>query len=132
MSTRIKDFIVIILAVIIIAALAIFLPKQAPAHDVTPAMTETERAVARFYSTWYRPPLRQYSCCNMNDCHVVEVKQEDGRWFFFDPAKQSWRYIPEDRLEHNAGADARASPDGRNHVCYNLISVLCAVLGSGQ
>lgn len=131
MSTRIKDFLIIILAVIIIAALAVFLPKQAPAHDFNAAATPEEARVYKFYDSWYRPPNRQFSCCHRSDCHVVDVKREDGRWFFFDPSMQLWRFIPEDRLEHNA-PDARESPDGRNHVCYNTMYVLCAVLGSGQ
>jgi hypothetical protein len=103
-------------------------------HDASHAKTATEAAVFDFYATWMRPPGRSYSCCNMNDCHVVEIKREGGRYSFLDRLSFGaplWREIPEDRLEHNA-ADPRESPDGSSHVCFNSMYVLCAVLGSGQ
>ena len=104
----------------------------ATSHDASMAKTPTEAAVFNFYATWYRPPERTYSCCNMNDCHVVEIKREGTRWFFMDNIYfHGWREIPPDRLEHNAN-DPRESPDGSSHVCFNSMYVLCAVLGSGQ
>ena len=112
---------------------SVFLPTgMATSHDASMAKTPTEAAVFDFYATWYRPPERTYSCCNMNDCHVVEIKREGGRWFFMDRIFfHGWREIPPDRLEHNA-SDPRESPDGSSHVCFNSMYILCAVLGSGQ
>ncbi len=106
----------------------------ATSHDPTTAKTATEARVFDFYQTWNRLPERRLSCCNMMDCHVVEIKQRDGRWFFLDRITHFapvWREIPPERLEQNA-ADPRESPDGSSHVCFNQSYVLCAVLGSGQ
>ncbi len=102
------------------------------AHDVGKARTATEEAVFSFYATWYRPPERAFSCCDMKDCRVVEIKLEKARWFFMDNVYQhAWRDIPDDRIESNT-RDPRESPDGNSHVCFNAMYVLCAVLGSGQ
>ncbi len=71
------------------------------------------------------------SCCGPNDCQIVQVKHtEDDRWYFRDPQQHTWREIPDDRIENNQ-PDARESPDGQSHVCFNPAYVLCAVLGSG-
>ncbi len=115
------------------ALLLVLLLVPANAHDVSTAKSPEEARVFDFYATWYRPPERTYSCCNTNDCHVVEIKRESGRWLFLDLisyGKPTWREIPPDRLEHNA-SDPRESPDGNSHVCFNSMYVLCAVLGSG-
>ncbi len=71
------------------------------------------------------------SCCNMQDCHAVQVQHTGGQWSFLDTTQHAWRLIPPGRLEQNA-SDPRESPDGASHVCYNQAFVLCAVLGSGQ
>ncbi len=112
-----------------IKLLLLLLLTSAYAHDM-PTNAEEARTYA-FYKSWKRPPDRMMSCCGGEDCHAVDVKQENGHWAFFDKLQGLWRRIPDDRLEHNF-ADARESVDGRNHVCYNTMYVLCAVLGSGQ
>ena len=113
----------------------LLVPGAATSHDAATARNPTEKAVFEFYATWMRPPGRFYSCCNMQDCHVVQIKQEKGRWLFLDTFSYSdgghWRVIPPDILEQNA-SDPRESPDGNSHVCFNASVVLCAVLGSGQ
>ncbi len=104
----------------------------ATSHDIHAAKSPEEARVFHFYATWMRPPERSMSCCNMQDCHTVEVKRESGRWFFMDKYYfRDWREIPSDRLEQNY-SDPRESPDGSSHVCFNSGYVLCAVLGSGQ
>ena len=110
------------------------LTGPASSHDPGTARDATEARVFDFYQTWFRPPERTYSCCNMQDCHVVDVRREGDRWYFLDKISYgapTWRAIPPDRLEHNA-SDSRESPDGQSHVCFNSMYVLCAVLGSGQ
>jgi hypothetical protein len=120
------------LALILIGLLGLLLASPAHGHDMAKAHTRTEERVFEFYSTWMRPPERNFSCCDQRDCTVVEIKREGTHWFFMDKIYQhGWRYIPEDRLEHN-WTDARESPDGSSHVCFNATYVLCAVLGSGQ
>ncbi len=116
-----------------LALLLLLLSAPALAHDHTTARTPTEEAVFYFYATWMRPPERSMSCCSMQDCHVVEVKKTNGKWYFLDKftTAYGWREIPEGRLEHNT-ADPRESPDGSSHACFNAMYVLCAVLGSGQ
>ncbi len=117
--------------VVLFVALLIGSPAAYP-HDPSTAKTPTEAVVFDFYHTWMRPPGRTMSCCGPNDCRVVRVKHtEDDRWYFRDPQQQLWREIPDDRIEGNR-PDARESPDGQSHVCYNSAFVLCAVLGSGQ
>ncbi len=104
----------------------------ATSHDPGTAQNATEAAVFRFYASWFRPPERKMSCCSLNDCHTVQVKREGERYYFLDNIyAHGWRFIPAERLEQNA-ADPRESPDGSNHVCFNQMYVLCAVLGSGQ
>jgi hypothetical protein len=101
-------------------------------HDSSTARSATEARVFDFYQTWMRPPERMFSCCNMQDCGVVEIRREGEQYYFLDKIyTHSWRLIPSDRLEHNA-SDPRESPDGSSHVCFNAMYVLCAVLGSGQ
>ena len=107
-------------------------PRAAISHELNWATNATEEAVFHFYATWYRPPERTFSCCNYQDCHVVQIKREGERYYFFDTVYfQGWREIPQNRLEHNA-QDPRESPDGNSHVCFNSMYILCAVLGSGQ
>ncbi len=101
------------------------------AHDASMATNAEEARVYSFYRTWMRPPDRKMSCCGNEDCHPVDVRQENGHWAFFDKLQGLWRRIPDDRLESNV-AGPRESPDGRNHACYNTMYVLCVVLGSGQ
>ncbi len=104
----------------------------ATSHDSLTAKSDTEAAVFSFYTSWMRPPERTMSCCSMIDCHVVKIKREGDRYYFFDNIyAHGWRFIPHDRLEQNT-RDARESPDGQSHVCFNQMYVLCAVLGSGQ
>ncbi len=63
---------------------------------------------------------------------MVPIKQEGGFWYYRDDIfTHTWRQIPPGRLEHNWN-DARESPDGQSHVCFNQMYTLCAVLGSGQ
>ncbi len=111
----------------------LLLPMAGLAHDISKARTPTEEAVFGFYATWMRPPERSMSCCSLHDCHVVEIKKMNGKWYFLDKftAAFGWREIPEDRIEHNTPAP-RESPDGSSHACFNAMYVLCAVLGSGQ
>ncbi len=118
----------------ILSVIALILPSAGPAssHDPGKARNATEAAVFNFYQTWYRIPERTYSCCDMKDCHIVEIRREGERYYFLDNVyEHAWRPIPPDRLEHNA-KDPRESPDGSSHVCFNSMFVLCAVLGSGQ
>ncbi len=104
----------------------------ATSHDIHAARTPTEEAVFHFYATWMRPPDRTMSCCSMQDCHVVQIKKEDGLWYFKDDLfAHAWRQIPAGRLEQNTG-DPRESPDGQSHACFNSMYILCVVLGSGQ
>ncbi len=115
-----------------IAVWLVMLAALAHGHDSHTAKSPSEARVFDFYTSWYRPPERVYSCCSKEDCRVVEIKQDKGRWFFLDKVYQlGWREIPPDRLEHTA-SDPRESPDGNSHVCFNAMYVLCAVLGSGQ
>ncbi len=107
---------------------------MAHAHDIATAKSPEEARVFQFYATWMRPPERSMSCCNMQDCHTVQVKRTGGEWYFLDAIDQqppAWRQIPPGRLEQNV-SDPRESPDGESHVCFNRMYVLCAVLGSGQ
>ncbi len=119
---------------IVLIALLLLSAGVATSHDPGTAKSPEEARVFYFYQTWYRIPERTMSCCNVNDCHVAEIKQRDGHWFFLDRITRLapvWREIPPDRLEQNA-SDPRESPDGSSHVCFNAMYVLCAVLGSGQ
>ncbi len=104
----------------------------ATSHDPVTAKTPEELRVFHFYATWYRPPERTFSCCNMQDCHVVQIRRQGQTFYFLDNIYQfGWREIPPGRLEQNT-SDPRESPDGNSHVCFNGMYVLCAVLGSGQ
>ena len=122
----------------LLPVLALTLPALSPgvaiSHDHNTAKSPEEARVFDFYATWYRPSERTYSCCSMQDCHVVEIKREGSKYYFLDRisyAWPTWREIPPDRLEHNA-RDPRESPDGQSHACFNSMYVLCVVLGSGQ
>ncbi len=115
-----------------IVILALLSVGTATSHDSGTAQSLEEARVFHFYSTWYRIPDRTFSCCNMNDCHTVEIRREGEQYFFLDNVyTHSWRLIPPARLEHNA-KDPRESPDGSSHVCFIASNVYCAVLGSGQ
>ena len=119
----------------LLLALALLCATPAFAHDPGTAKSPEEARVFTYYTSWMRPPERSMSCCSQHDCHDVEVKRQNGKWFFLDKISSGsgpyWREIPEDRLEQN-DKDPRESPDGRSHVCFNSSFVLCAVLGSGQ
>ncbi len=117
---------------LLVVLISLLWPGAAVSHDPGTARNATEAAVFEFYTTWMRPPERTFSCCSMQDCHVVEIRREGGRYYFLDNIyTHGWRQIPEDRLEHN-WSDARESPDGQSHACFNPMYVLCVVLGSGQ
>ena len=122
---------VLYLIAMLVVAIVITSLWPAHAHDASMASSPEEARVFAFYKSWQRMPDRRMSCCSDQDCHAVDIKRENGKYFFFDKTQLLWREIPEDRIESNA-SDPRESPDGRNHVCYNTMYVLCAVLGSGQ
>ncbi len=116
----------------VVVSSALLSPGVATSHDPGTAQSPEEARVFYFYQTWYRIPDRTFSCCNMNDCHVVQIRQEGGQYYFLDNIYvHGWRLIPPARLEHNA-TDPRESPDGNSHVCFIASNVYCAVLGSGQ
>jgi hypothetical protein len=85
--------------------------------------------VDRFYSTWMRPDQPNASCCNKNDCHPVEVKQQGGTWFMRQSPGDKFTPVPNQKIEQN-----RDSPDGQNHGCMTkgpYPVVYCLVLGAG-
>ncbi len=87
-------------------------------------------AVGQFYSRLMQPPARIISCCNNQDCDVVEyVRHWNGQLQFQRKIDGQWLTIPPERLESNHD-DARDSPDGRSHMCSHGENVYCAVLGS--
>jgi|SRR6185295_15036275 len=87
--------------------------------------------VGQFYMRWMQPGTRTVSCCNNQDCEVVEqVRRFNGQIQMLRKSDGQWLTIPPDRLESNHD-DARDSPDGRSHMCSRFDNVFCAVLGSG-
>lgn len=105
-----------------IACLAVPVMAQEHSHD---------GIVGNFYQNWMMPPSRTVSCCNRQDCEVVEhVRRFNGELQFQRKRDGQWLTIPPEKLESNYD-DARDSPDGFSHMCSNFDNVYCAVLGSG-
>lgn len=75
-------------------------PQHAALHD-------------EFYSTWFRPDDRRFSCCNKKDCEPVEARVISGQWHVLRPADGKWLPVERTQLETE-----RDSPDGRNHACF--------------
>ncbi len=67
----------------------------------------------QFYSNWFRPDDRRFSCCNKKDCEPVEARIIGGHWHVLRPADQRWLRVPPSQVETE-----RDSPDGRNHACF--------------
>ena len=68
----------------------------------------------QFYSSWFRPDDRRFSCCNLKDCEPVQArKASNGQWEILRPADQKWLKVPWTQVETE-----RDSPDGRNHGCF--------------
>ena len=83
-----------------------------------------------FYSDWYRPDDRRYSCCNKKDCEPVEARKINGTWHVLRDADKKWLPVPATQIETE-----RDSPDGRNHACFQppgmSDTVFCFIAGAG-
>lgn len=89
--------------------------------------------VDRFYSTWKQPNHggpRYMGCCDRADCYPTEAKRRGGHWWFLHRETQTWKPVPDDRVEHEQ-PDPRESPDGANHVCASPYGhVYCFAAGA--
>lgn len=105
-----------------IAALATPVMAQEHSHEGT---------VGKFYENWKMPGPRTVSCCNRQDCEVVEhVRRVNGELQMQRKSDGQWLTIPKEKLESNFD-DAYDSPDGQSHMCSVGDNVYCAVLGAG-
>lgn len=122
-----------------LALLMLPLAAAAQEHNHTSHRFEDLDLHVRYYRTWMRPDMPQYSCCNEQDCAPARVRKT-ARGFEFhredDPDPDNWVLMPPEKIE-NFRADqenARDAPDGRSHACYTPGSnfPLCAVIGNGM
>lgn len=129
----------IVLFIVIVLSIAWVINAKSEEHDhsVMPP------AVAQFLETWRRPPEREMSCCNKQDCYPTQITQKDGVWFYLHRQTQKWIRIPDHLLEENT-KDPKDSPDGQSWVCAtdvmrepgdpgdgSSITTYCAVRGAG-
>ena len=99
---------------------------------------EGHNSVSQFYASWFQPPTRESSCCDMTDCAVAEVRVERNGDVYArsslskdqHPATDGWLRVPPALIESNA-KDPRDSPDGQSHLCSNSSGPICFVMGSG-
>ena len=86
----------------------------------------------QFYKTWMIRPEQTSSCCSSQDCAPAEVREIEGRVQARSSISGDWVTVRKERIEQNY-SDARESPDGRNHLCYNpnIYQALCFTYGSG-
>lgn len=108
----------------ILAAAMLCLPASAQEHS-------HDGVVGQFYQNWMMPPSRTVSCCNRQDCEVVEhVRRFNGELQMRRKSDGQWLTIPPEKLESNH-IEPYDSPDGQSHMCSRFDNVYCAVLGSG-